>query len=51
MILGKVYLNYIFSITLQENIPLGVDILLQCLFQYRPQMSVLDSNILGMGCT
>lgn len=51
MILGKVYLNHIFSITLQENIPLGVGILLQCLFQYGPQMSVLDINILGIGCT
>ena len=51
MILGKVYLNYIFSITLKENIPLGVGILLQCLFQYGPQRSVLDINILGIGCT
>lgn len=36
MILGKAHLNHIFSITLQENIPLGVGILLQCLFQYGP---------------
>lgn len=52
MILGKVYLNHIFQYYPAGEHSFRVGILLQCLFQYGPQMSVLDIiNILGIGCT